>query len=301
MKYYISFIAAGIFSLLITGATFARVAEISINVQPAVVRIHDVSQIIVSLSTDDQAANAIEGILNLPKGVSLREIRDGNSIVPLWIEAPHEIASGSIAFSGIIPGGYVGDHGFLFTAYVVPTAVGSEQITLEGVRVLANSGDGKEIPISLPSSVLTTTLDAPTSTVDSVDRNPPEDFLPSIEHNGSLLEDSYFLVFATTDKGVGIDHYEVMEVLDGSGDENLNTWHQATSPYLLNDQDLRSTIYVRAVDRSGNFRIVTIPKDSESVLSVKSSWISIIIVLGVILLLIYVARRIYRRFMHEPL
>jgi hypothetical protein len=63
----------------------------------------------------------------------------------------------------------------------------------------------------------------------------------------------WMVLFATQDKGSGMDHYEVREVDPllpwwGSG------WHVAESPYLLEDQTLRSAVYVRAYDNDGNVR-----------------------------------------------
>jgi hypothetical protein len=93
----------------------------------------------------------------------------------------------------------------------------------------------------------------------TVDLEPPDPFTPIIASDTAFFSGKYFLVFGTTDQSSGMAYYEVLEVPSGSVVGNLAQWQRATSPYLLQDQSLSSDIYVRAVDRSGNFRIVELP------------------------------------------
>jgi len=76
---------------------------------------------------------------------------------------------------------------------------------------------------------------------------PPEPFEIKISQDPNIFGGKYFIVFSTTDKQTGIDHYEVKE---GKID-----WKRAESPYLLEDQSLKSIIKVKAVDKAGNERI----------------------------------------------
>ncbi|MDZ4260605.1 MAG: hypothetical protein U1A25_02970, partial [Candidatus Sungbacteria bacterium] len=73
----------------------------------------------------------------------------------------------------------------------------------------------------------------------------------------ALFEGKRFLVFATQDKISGLDYYTIKE-----SRQNFFTffskWSQAKSPYVLQDQELRSSIFVKAVDNAGNKRIVKI-------------------------------------------
>ena len=89
-----------------------------------------------------------------------------------------------------------------------------------------------------------------------IDATPPEDFQPQITE----IEGKKYLVFATIDKTSGVDYYQVSEA-DGRGfirrliqKDIKEEWKKAESPYLLEDQILRSRILLRAVDKAGNER-----------------------------------------------
>ena len=67
----------------------------------------------------------------------------------------------------------------------------------------------------------------------------------------TIFGGKHFLVFATQDKGSGIDHYEVREVWWG--------WFRiAESPYLLQNQRLDTKITLKAIDKNGNERTSTV-------------------------------------------
>src|SRR3989344_873954 len=79
-------------------------------------------QINLVLDTEDEEINAVEGkIVFQADLLELKEIRDGNSIINFWIDPVRNCVSNgverpdSICFSGIIPGGYLGE-GFIFSA-----------------------------------------------------------------------------------------------------------------------------------------------------------------------------------------
>ncbi|MFH1423699.1 MAG: hypothetical protein ABIG29_01985, partial [Candidatus Nealsonbacteria bacterium] len=80
------------------------------------------------------------------------------------------------------------------------------------------------------------------------DTVPPEIFKIEINQDPLIFEEKYFIIFSTTDKQTGIDYYEIKE---REGD-----WVKTTSPYMLEDQGLRSIIRVRAVDKAGNYIVV---------------------------------------------
>ena len=84
-----------------------------------------------------------------------------------------------------------------------------------------------------------------------IDSTPPEDFELKIAE----IEDKNYVVFATIDKTSGIDHYEISEIRNKKEEK---IWEVGESPYLLKDQDLRSKIFVKAVDKAGNERIAEI-------------------------------------------
>ena len=95
---------------------------------------------------------------------------------------------------------------------------------------------------------------------------------------GNIKECGHFLIFSTTDKQTGIDCYEIKE-----GEKD---WKKEKSPYLLEDQTLRSIIKVRAVDKAGNERIIWI-KPLKEAKEPLPYWLIILISIGIISWLIY--------------
>lgn len=113
-----------------------------------------------------------------------------------------------------------------------------------------------------------------------VDTMLPEEFEPEIAE----IEGKNYLAFATVDSMSGVDHYEIIEAdergyLRGFTQKEIKEdWKVGESPYLLEDQDLRSKILVKAVDKAGNERV------AEIVPPFKVSWedvvISLLILVG---------------------
>ena len=86
-----------------------------------------------------------------------------------------------------------------------------------------------------------------------IDTRPPQVFKPEISQDPLIFEGKYFLSFFAQDLTSGISHYEVLETNKEEG-----TWKVTESPYLLEDQSLRSVIKVKAIDKAGNERITEI-------------------------------------------
>ena len=96
------------------------------------------------------------------------------------------------------------------------------------------------------------------------DATPPEPFEVSIGRDERSAGGQHFLTFSAQDQASGIDHYEVSErrwrFL------GRDQWQRRESPFILADQERKSMIKVRAVDRAGNERIVTVAPQQPSVL-----------------------------------
>lgn len=208
----------------------------------------------VYVNTATDSLNAAEGIITFPINLlKVKEIRDGNSIINFWIDRPSVKQSGTIDFSGIIPGGYQSPRGLLFSIIFQASAIGSGSIAADKVVLLKNDGQGT--PASATVSPLSLSVEKsnseniPIPIVEKiVDRDPPEEFKPDIFQSPDVFDGKWFLVFVAQDKGSGIDHYEVSE----GGKESFVI---AESPYILESQNLEKEIYVKAVDKNGNERV----------------------------------------------
>lgn len=201
-------------------------------------------------------------------------------------------SEGKLSFSGGIPGGYCGripgDPGesniIARLAFKIPGMIVSdkkpEKLNIDFTditQVLLNDGFGTKDNLDLKGSVINL-LNAPATLKDDwqaqveEDNIPPEPFIIELQSNPNIYNGQYYIDFYTIDRQSGIDHYEVLELRPGEkiGDkpkreisdylfgyknEALN-WRPGEIPYLLFDQDLKSVISVKAIDKAGNERIV---------------------------------------------
>jgi len=221
----------------------------------------------IRIDTEGECINTVKVDLKFPNEfLEAVDFSEGNSILSLWLKKPainQEI--GLISFVGGIPGGFCGTlPGELgkpnllgrIIFRVVPRDVlrGLAKISFkEESQVLLNDGFGTRARLSLKEAIfeiLSEKIEVPKNEWQEElkkDTIPPEPFDIEIQRDPSIFDGKYFLIFSTTDKQTGIDYYEVKE---GKRD-----WKRAESPYLLEDQSLKSIIKVRAVDKAGNERI----------------------------------------------
>ncbi len=227
----------------------------------------------ITVDTSDVSLNAIDGVVVVSKELgSDVQISDSGSIITYWIQQPTwNAAEHTITFSGAVPGGYNGSSGILFSV-ILPPYNGfkmNNALTVTNVHSYANDGLGTPVTIDskqfgLGDSDVITDL-----TVGSqlyLDNNkpdgvPPETFSPQVTRDERVFDGKWFVTFATTDKQSGIDHYEIQESVSGRIDSGK--WNTAQSPYLLQDQGLHSFIYITAIDRQGNERVIKVfPKNA---------------------------------------
>ncbi|MBU1348753.1 cohesin domain-containing protein [Patescibacteria group bacterium] len=249
---------------------------------PSQLGIGDVFEAAIFLNTED--INAVGGTVVFPSDVlQLTDIREANSIINLWVEKPTLVSDGQIAFSGITPGGYHGSRGLLLTFVFTAKQEGEGAIEVKDAQVLLNDGKGTETALSIFPHRFTVSGTPGVLTVPPViDGDRPESFAPDISHDPNLFGNQWFVVFATQDKGSGIDYYEVKEARQKiSG--MFTKWTTAESPYVLRDRALRSTVYVKAVDKAGNVRIERIaPRNPLHWYENYEIWILIVMILSLI-------------------
>ena len=207
----------------------------------------------VTLNSEDEDVNAIEGTLTFPEDRwTFQEIRTGNSIVSLWIQEPSSPTCSDgvcrILWSGIIPGGFSGRHGIVFSIELSARRAGSSRFEIHNARVLLNDGSGSPATLRLAAAEIVAVGKSaePLSPLISLDRTAPEPFTPEISRTPLAFDNQWFVSFNARDRETGVAYYEVRE---GSGE-----YVRAENPYLLKDQTLRSRVVVRAVDYAGNVR-----------------------------------------------
>lgn len=241
-------------SIFFLSLGIAHAAQIFVT--PSELVLNQERAVTLNLNTEEQLVNAIEMQFKFsPSDFSVKDVSDGNSLLNIWLVHPtFSSQAGTVSFSGIIPGGFSGAAGDLVTLTLVPLRSGLLPIQISDAKVLLNDGTGKAAPFTtkqLTFNVSPTAIAGQTSPVVLLeDKIPPEPFIPEIAPDPNF-GGAYAVFFNTADKGTGIDHYEVREGL-------WENFKKADSPYVLEDQTLTKTVYVRAIDRAGNARIETI-------------------------------------------
>ena len=254
----------------------------------------------------EEPLNAIEGKINFPADLlELKNVEDGNSVINLWLERPTVSGLGEITFSGITPGGYQGSRGLIFSMTFLVRQEGVGLFDIHNIRLLRNDSKGTEAKLQTFSSKFviskkTTEVPVPVSKIEDIDT--PESFMPEIARDESISGGKWFVVFAAQDKGLGIDHYEIKEsrqkiltffstpleanrlwqlpIRGWIGFLTGSRWTIAKSPYVLEDQELRSYVFVKAVDKASNERIAKInPQNPLGWYENYENWIIIITVI----------------------
>lgn len=252
----------------------------------------------------DECINAVDVEVQYPKDV-LRAVdfSKGSSILSLWVREPAlEHERGTVSFAGGIPGGYCGrvqgDPSLSnVLGRVAFTVLGSADKVQIGIgdrsRLYAHDGLGSELIPERSAASFTLLTEPQLSENEWIaevqdDRVPPEEFAVEVHSTRGVFSGRYYLVFSTTDKQSGIDHYELYE---------RGAWRTITSPHELRFKSLED-IRVKAIDKAGNERVASYDAGSvpESQAAIDFSFV----VFGIVLILLVAFSRFYLRRAEEP-
>ena len=241
----------------------ASAATISFQATPANIGAGDIARIDV-LFESSISANAFSGILLYPPAIlEPVAVNDGSSIINLWITRPVISTAGEpIAFAGITPGGFSGNEGVLFSILFQAKAAGTAEISHKDIAVLRNDGLGGKEQTTKQSLTLSVGARSSGGYTEPIDNTPPEPFTAYLGNDSQLFDGRNYLVFTATDKISGIKQYTVAEsrlpsFLFPFFPPSWNTI--SASPYVISDQRLISTVYIKAIDRAGNERLSVFP------------------------------------------
>ena len=241
-----------IFLVIIFSCSFVNIAwSVTIKVERDLtsLQVGDVFTIDVVIDSEGQILNAVEVELAFPaEFLEFVDSSDGDSVINLWISKPTLQDPNQIIFSGITPGGFFDVNNHLITLSFRVISEGQGKITVEKANLLVNDGLGTEASVKKLNIHLSTSKGKADTFNKTIDDELPESFTPEIIEDPDLFDGSQILVFATEDKGSGLDYFQVSEGV-------LSNYARAQSPYLLKHQALDKKIYVKAVDKMGNERI----------------------------------------------
>lgn len=285
----------------------------------------DTFYIPVRIDAQGECINAVDvAIAYDPTELSVRDISTGDSILTLWTSWPtiekdadgREV--GRVTFSGGTPGGYCGrvegDPGrtdTLATLVIsgVPQALQAGEATTTSLimepisAVYRHDGSGEKASLTLLGAdlILVQSTSTPTDvwlTDVRADTIAPEFFEITLVRGPSTGHERHYIVFSTTDKQSGIDHYEVLETDPDrfgflSWLPQAAYWARVESPYVLRDQHLRSKIMVKAVDKNGNERVAvyTPPVSLIAELSRPVNIVLLLVVAGIALVVWFIVAR----------
>ncbi len=271
-----------------------QAAEIYLEA-PGKIGVGEQALVDVFIDAGDDTLNAVEGELVFPADlVEVAGVFERDSVITFWLEKPHlDETDNRIKWSGVAPGGFgnvlspVGPKpARLFSVVFEGKKAGTAQIGFGEIRALLNDGEGTPAELSVSAFTLTISEEGFKQAGEErllVDDEPPQEFTPLITAEPGVFNGRWFLVFNTQDKESGIQKYEILEK------RTLLTpqfWKTAESPYLLKDQDLKSRIYVKAVDNLGNERIVELtPTYPLSWYDRVFLWVIMIVILDLVVLL----------------
>lgn len=277
---------------LIPADTFAA----SLYIDPAFTTLSrgDSITLAVRLDTDEEAEeciNAVDGVITYSENITPVDVSMGDSIFSIWVEQPViNKENRTITFAGGIPNGYCGRIPgdprltntlvkmiFRSPGFSIGGTSGSTTATVAfepQTTAYINDGLGTKAELAMYGTNIDLSDTAGPSLQDPwrdavvTDTIAPEEFSIALEKGETAFQGKYYIVFNTTDKQTGIDHYEVIEepisnkwTFDwGRADA---PWVPTRSPYILDDQSLNSVIRVKAVDKAGNEYIATlVPEES---------------------------------------
>ncbi len=287
------------FFLFLFSAAPAFAAEMSFDSENKEISVGDQIKIGVFLSAD-KSVNAVEGRIIYPTELlTLKDVQDGDSLINFWIEEPNSQNS-PMVFSGITPGGFKGQKGLLFSLiFETKQKTGLADISVSDANVLLNDGRGSPDILSISPfqlDITERTTDREPIVITIKDTEPPEIFQPQIARDESIFDGKRFLVFATQDKKTGIAGYFIRESRQKLDQTKIagESWTPAQSPYLLKDQELKSYIYVKAVDKAGNERLAALtPRYPLSWFEENLIWVIMVISAAILALIAYFAKKIF--------
>jgi hypothetical protein len=290
-KTFLIFVAIGIILFVVIRGLPAEGAQLSFSPASQSFGVGQIFEVNILLDTQKEDINAIEGIINFPSDIlNLKEIHDGESIINLWVERPkiNNQQQGTINFTGIIPGGYTGGNGKIFSLVFQTEKEGESNIIFQNGKALINDGKGTAASLILEPANYEVSETLPLFQPEvKIDKEPPEPFQPEISQSPEVFNGKYFLVFNTQDKISGIDYYEIKE--------GQRQFVKADSPYLLKNQWLYDEIIVRAADKAGNIREALVsPLKVRPIFFTFKFWLMVVLILLVIGIVVYVIRRLLK-------
>ncbi|MBP6931170.1 MAG: hypothetical protein KBD48_03660 [Candidatus Pacebacteria bacterium] len=291
MKYFNYKIILFLFILVVIPLYEVSAANLYIKPSSNSVGLGEQFYVDIMLDTEGESYNGIEGSFSFsPDTTFFVRYEDGKSMFNTWIQKP-VLEGGKISFSGIAPNGFSGVIDPFNPQSKLPGIVlrmifngikpGDLDFSTSKFYITKNDGSGtmEELAPKI-YSVKLQNVDNYFVFTNKVDSNPQVEF--EVVKDPNLLNNRYALVFKATDKDTGIKSVMVKE--------GNREWKEINSPYLLEDQNRRSLISIRATSYAGSTIIASIDPLPPSPLSI---YIKYSIYLIVLIFALFIAKKYY--------
>lgn len=284
-----------IFSVVFVFVIFSFISQVeaaSISLQTqASANVGDRISVDVLIDPQSKVVNSIETTIDFPaSALSFNGFSSHQSGISLWVEQPREKSSGSVHFSGVIPGGLDRLYDPLNTSntsipivrlFFVVKNTGELTLTPSKSLILENDGKGTTLPVVELSKVLKVKEGSvKDNVIQPKDTEQPQPFTVTLIERSIFGKTPRLAVFTADDAEGGIEHYEV--AIGSLG------FQRATSPYPLPYRLFSYDLTVHAYDFSGNVREqrVTIPGESPYSLG---------FIILVLLILVFLLYKVFRK------
>jgi len=255
--------------VILIGISFVKAAVIEPKIDIKEIKKNNFLIVSIYLNTQFEGINAVEVYVNFSDNLVFLDYLDGKSIITNWLEKPHlqsgDVRHPQIVFSGIIAGGIIGKNLNLIDLVFKAKEGGEAKIEIDKKsKVLLNDGLGTETKlIALSNSFYISDIKGKPE-IKIKDNFPPEPFKIYLAKNKEIFNGKYYIIFETKDKQSGIAYYEISEkpinfIFLAKPDIKELSFKKVESPYVLEDQSLRSYVVVKAFDKAGNERIEILP------------------------------------------
>jgi hypothetical protein len=265
--------------IILVGIKSGNASVIEPRIETKEVKKNEFVIVPIYLDTQFEEINAVEVYVNFSDNLVFRDYLDGRSIITHWIEKPHVVEQSSlhgkphvvvpsahymasqITFSGIVAGGISGRNLNLVELIFEAKESGTAKIEIdEKSKVLLNDGLGTKTKLIALSQSFKVSEIKGLPEIKIKDDFPPEPFKIYLAKNEEIFNGKYYITFEAKDKQSGIAYYEISEkpisfIFLAKPDIKNLSFKKAESPYVLEDQSLRSYVVVKAVDKAGNERV----------------------------------------------
>ncbi len=251
MKHFYKTIITIFFLFSISLNTFA--AEIKIQSENNNPALEQEFYLDLVLDTGSVSINGIEGSVSFDSEmISFVRSENSKSFITHWINSPAIFSPNVIKFAGITPNGFAGflnnlkpdesGSGNITRLIFRPIKSGETFVNVENSIVTLNDGEGTINEIKKISKSINISNNIKKESYNTFDTKSPE-LTAEIVTDQNLYNNQKTLVFNAIDKESGIQGVYLK-----AGKE----WLLITNPFLLNQDDLRGVLTIKAVDFAGN-------------------------------------------------